>query len=1134
MGNRITHASLALAAITVVGCTQHATTDVEVERTALTTTTETFSVTTPQGISPANTFLSATNRLQVDDRNTLGTATTLETVANFGSNGLEIGSGGLTNANVYNAAGTTFLRSQAHVRGFVKAAGAISTQEPVTVDGGRFPNSPTTATTTTWTVQWPSTDQGNVFVNPDGQQTLAPGAYGDVTVQSRAKLFLRSGTYFFRSFDSEPQAQILIDKTAGSIFIYVRNQFRFLGPFVENGGPVGRVLVGVLGTLGADLEAGFVGTLVAPNSKISLARPSIGQHKGAWFGHQVEVFSDSTVLHLAFDWSFICPRGDHDGDGVTDCDDACPADPAKSTPGACGCNNPDTDSDGDGIPNCNDCAPSDPTNASCPGGTHVPPPVPPPNVVIVPPPSQTLCTNASALPDPNFLARLTHRITDVLPDEIQSTVTAPTVNETACPQGEQAQDPALCPVLADHVPDERCPTGTCQDCAPNDTACRTSCLPACQACATDADCSSFGAGFACRYAVPSSCATNPGTPRRPECRGPTRRCGLLDTECTNQHVVCDASNSCTCTDVTLCAPPPGQAGPDTPYTTEHKPTATEITSQRQPDPDPNSDYVDPVQGCANPTGEQGNCWCRLTMDDPPLVTVPSASPHHHGGGSVLDLEFNPQVHIDMDLKPLPFGEATLNMDAGVDFLATASIDLGVHGSMNLLDLGVDVAGGRCRFSTTGSRVFVMGRDFVDLGGNEPFNIDDQPLGVIISPPGTVPPPPPPQRPIDIAARACTAAVGSFTAAANRAKKALRDAQQIIRAYQQLPVGSTWDKNQFCTAIGENPPSNNIDPDFPPGVCLTDPIETTIQRYMTYYESRIANLNAAMADVPVKDRAFAAQLSQLGQTINFLNVWRNESQNLLNTTFFVGPVPVNITADILLNYGIRGDMRTRFAPANGLGLPIGALASLNAVSGNLEPAAGATLTMFAGAGFDFGVFAAKAGIQGDLELGQIQADLGSGVGLSMRPSDDPRRIPADLAAIGAGELIYPARQWEYFLDWYYGASLALTDVLRGSINAKVKLKAAFISKTFTKTLLTFDSPFNLPPLQLIDGGNRPSVNSPFPTPGLTANSLGKFEMQLPFVKLQPLTPRPAGTTVVAFPALQSQTHYDGFCIPGPPR
>lgn len=33
---------------------------------------------------------------------------------------------------------------------------------------------------------------------------------------------------------------------------------------------------------------------------------------------------------------------DGDGDGVRDCDDGCPGDPAKSAPGICGCGVPDT------------------------------------------------------------------------------------------------------------------------------------------------------------------------------------------------------------------------------------------------------------------------------------------------------------------------------------------------------------------------------------------------------------------------------------------------------------------------------------------------------------------------------------------------------------------------------------------------------------------------------------------------------------------------------------------------------------------------------------------------------------------------------------------------------------------------
>lgn len=50
---------------------------------------------------------------------------------------------------------------------------------------------------------------------------------------------------------------------------------------------------------------------------------------------------------------------DTDGDGVNDCQDECPEDPAKTTAGQCGCGITDTDADGDGTANCNDQCPVD-------------------------------------------------------------------------------------------------------------------------------------------------------------------------------------------------------------------------------------------------------------------------------------------------------------------------------------------------------------------------------------------------------------------------------------------------------------------------------------------------------------------------------------------------------------------------------------------------------------------------------------------------------------------------------------------------------------------------------------------------------------------------------------------------------
>ena len=50
---------------------------------------------------------------------------------------------------------------------------------------------------------------------------------------------------------------------------------------------------------------------------------------------------------------------DTDGDGAQDCIDECPSDGDKSLPGICGCGVPDEDADGDGFLGCRDCDDAD-------------------------------------------------------------------------------------------------------------------------------------------------------------------------------------------------------------------------------------------------------------------------------------------------------------------------------------------------------------------------------------------------------------------------------------------------------------------------------------------------------------------------------------------------------------------------------------------------------------------------------------------------------------------------------------------------------------------------------------------------------------------------------------------------------
>src|SRR5690606_18264466 len=90
--------------------------------------------------------------------------------------------------------------------------------------------------------------------------------------------------------------------------------------------------------------------------------------------------SDATVLHIPFDFGFLCNLPDTDGDGVLDCFDGCRRDPAKAAPGICGCGTPDIDTDGDGVYDCHDECPLDASDqhkgvCGCPSdpapaGTH--------------------------------------------------------------------------------------------------------------------------------------------------------------------------------------------------------------------------------------------------------------------------------------------------------------------------------------------------------------------------------------------------------------------------------------------------------------------------------------------------------------------------------------------------------------------------------------------------------------------------------------------------------------------------------------------------------------------------------------------------------------------------------------------
>jgi hypothetical protein len=323
----------------------------------------TVTVALPAGGSLQTTILSATGTLLVDSRAIVGGGASPVEVASFGTQTTQIAASARVNGDVSSAAPVS-LGSSAVVTGFVRSGGAITSQAGATVGGASTPSTPIGQTPFSWTATIPSTNGGALTVFAGQSSAPAPAAYGAVTAYGNATLSLRTGTYFFTSFDAEPGANIKLDETIGPVVIYVTGAVTLRGNLVAVGGTGTNLLFVSLGTGLVDVTTPLLGTLVAPSGTVSLERPNNNQpHVGQVFAQKIELFSNATLNFGAFDWRFFCPLGDSDGDGVTDCQDACPADPKKSTPGVCGCGVADTDSDGDGLADCIDRCPNDPAKS---------------------------------------------------------------------------------------------------------------------------------------------------------------------------------------------------------------------------------------------------------------------------------------------------------------------------------------------------------------------------------------------------------------------------------------------------------------------------------------------------------------------------------------------------------------------------------------------------------------------------------------------------------------------------------------------------------------------------------------------------------------------------------------------------
>jgi hypothetical protein len=133
-----------------------------------------------------------------------------------------------------------------------------------------------------------------ITLQPDAKQTITPGQYARVTVNSRAQLTLSTGSYNFTALDLEPQAKLIVPSTSETVKIYVRDTVIYRGTATISGGTAAPVYLGYVGTSPLVLESVYTGTVVAPNAQLTLQTVT-GGYTGEFFGKQVVVAAQTTV-----------------------------------------------------------------------------------------------------------------------------------------------------------------------------------------------------------------------------------------------------------------------------------------------------------------------------------------------------------------------------------------------------------------------------------------------------------------------------------------------------------------------------------------------------------------------------------------------------------------------------------------------------------------------------------------------------------------------------------------------------------------------------------------------------------------------------------------------------------------------
>ena len=110
------------------------------------------------------------------------------------------------------------------------------------------------------------------------------------------KLVLSAGSYYCTAFDFEPQAQIVAPSTNEDVKVFVRDSVIYRGSTVTSGGSAAPLFLGYTGTLAFSVESAYLGTLVAPNTQVTLQTLNGQSLQGEFLAKGIVVAAHAQVV----------------------------------------------------------------------------------------------------------------------------------------------------------------------------------------------------------------------------------------------------------------------------------------------------------------------------------------------------------------------------------------------------------------------------------------------------------------------------------------------------------------------------------------------------------------------------------------------------------------------------------------------------------------------------------------------------------------------------------------------------------------------------------------------------------------------------------------------------------------------